>query len=249
VRVSREASTTAEYTVADQQRMQRARRYFAWQARMALQQAGQRIIEIGCGLGNFTEYLLDREQVIALDVVDDCLEHLRGRFPGRANLQTRRLDVQDSAFLELRRERIDTIICLNVLEHVREDRLALEHMREVLEPGGRAIFILPAFESLYGPIDRNLGHFRRYSKTRWRELAEASGLRVRESRYLNSVGMIGWWLNAKVLKKTEQSEGQIALFDSVIVPTLSRLERAIEPPFGQSIFTVLEKPSPGSVRR
>ena len=243
VGVSREAATTAEYTVADQQRMQRARRYFAWQARMARQQIGQRIVEIGCGLGNFTEYLLDREQVIALDVVDDCLEHLRQRFPSRANLETRRLDVQDPEFLELRRYRPDTVVCLNVLEHVRDDRLALEHMHAVLEPGGRAVFILPAFESLYGPIDRNLGHFRRYSKSRWRGLAEASGFRVKQSRYLNSVGLIGWWFNAKVLKKTEQSESQIALFDSVVVPALSRVEGSIEPPFGQSIFTVLEKPA------
>src|SRR5258708_7335019 len=202
--------------------MQRARRYFAWQARMAMQQIGQRIIEIGCGVGNFTEYLLDRDQVVALDVVEDCLDHLRQRFPSRANLETRCLDVQDASFLELRRYQPDTVVCLNVLEHVREDRLALEHMHQVLQPGGRAIFILPAFESLYGPIDRNLGHFRRYSKGHWRELAEAAGFRVMASRYLNSVGMIAWWLNAKVLKRTERSEAQIALFTSVFVPPLSR---------------------------
>jgi SAM-dependent methyltransferase len=239
--VLREVSTTAEYTVADQQRMQRARRYFAWQARLAAEQIGQRVIEIGCGLGNFTGHLLDRELVVAVDVVDDCLEHLRGRFPGRPNLETRRMDVQDREFRELRDFRPDTIVCLNVLEHVRNDRLALEHMHEVLEPGGRAVFILPAFESLYGPIDRNLGHFRRYSRGHWRELAEATGFEVRQSRYFNSVGLAAWWINARVLRKTEQSEGQIALFDALIVPPLSRLERWIEPPFGQSILTVLQK--------
>ncbi len=211
---------------------------------MAMQHVGRRVIEIGCGLGNFTEYLLEREQVVALDVVDDCLEHLRRRFPGRTNLETRCLDVQDPEFRELRRHRPDTIVCLNVLEHVRDHELALQHMHEVLEPGGRAIFILPAFESLYGPIDRNLGHFRRYSKSNWSHVASASGFRVAQARYINSIGFIGWWLNAKVLKKNEQSEGQIALFDSVIVPPLSLVERAIEPPVGQSIFTVLEKPAP-----
>jgi SAM-dependent methyltransferase len=224
--------------------MQAARRYFAWQARLATEQIGRRVVEIGCGLGNFTEHLLDREQIIALDVVEDCLDHLRGRFPSRANLVARRMDVQDPEFRELARYRPDTVVCLNVLEHVRDDRLALEHMHYVLDPGGRAVFILPAFESLYGPIDHNLGHFRRYSKGHWRALAEAVGFRIRQSHYLNSVGLIGWWLNAKVLKKTEQSEAQIALFDSLIVPPLSRLERWIEPPFGQSIFTVLEKPAP-----
>jgi SAM-dependent methyltransferase len=235
----REASTTAAYTVADQERMKRARRYFAWQAEMAKARIGRRVIEIGCGLGNFTQHLLDRDLILGIDVVDDCLEQLRLRYP---TVETRCLDVQNAAFRELKRYHADTVVCLNVLEHVREDGQALRHIHEVLEPGGRAVFILPAFESLYGPIDRNLGHYRRYSKAAWRALAAATGFHVALARYFNSVGFLGWWINAKILKKTEQSESQIAFFDSVVVPAMSRLENIIPPPFGQSIFTVLEKP-------
>jgi SAM-dependent methyltransferase len=237
----REASATAEYTVADQERMKRATRYFEWQAAMAKEQLGSRVIEVGCGLGNFTRHLLDRELVIALDVVPDCIAHLHERFPGARQLQAHCLDVQDPAFLDLARERPDSIVCLNVLEHVRDDLRALEHMHTVLRPGGRAVFMLPAFESLYGPIDRNLGHFRRYSKRGWHELAARAGFRVKLARYTNSVGFAGWWINAKVLRRTQQSEGQIALFDSLLVPVMSRTERWIQPPFGQSIFSVLEK--------
>ena len=237
----REATTTAEYTVRDQERMKRAQRYFSWQARMATAEVGKRVIEIGCGLGNFTEHLLDRDLVIALDVVEECLDRLKVRYPGKSNLEAQALDVQDQAFCALTRYRPDSIVCLNVLEHIRDDRAALENMNQVLEPGGRAVFILPAFEALYGPIDQNLGHFRRYSKAPWRKLAEYCGFRVKLSRYFNSIGFLGWWMNAKVFKKTEQSESQIALFDEVIVPPLSWLEDRVEPPFGQSIFTVLEK--------
>ena len=237
----REAVTTADYTVRDQERMKRAQRYFLWQARMATAQIGRRVIEIGCGLGNFTEHLLDRDKVIALDVVEECLEQLRERFPGRPNLESHLLDVQDEKFCELADARPDSIVCLNVLEHVRDDRTALQHMHRVLQPRGRAVFILPAFESLYGPIDENLGHFRRYSKGHWKSLAEQCGFKVVQSRYLNSIGFVGWWVNARILKKTEQSESQIALFDDVIVPPMSWVEDMIEPPFGQSIFTVLEK--------
>jgi hypothetical protein len=100
--------------------------------------------------------------------------------------------------------------------------------------------LLPAFESLYGPIDRNLGHFRRYSKRAWGKLAESVGFRVRHSRYFNSLGFLGWWVNARILRRERQSESQIELFDRFLVPVLSRLERMIEPPFGQSIFSVLE---------
>jgi SAM-dependent methyltransferase len=239
--VSREAFATAEYTVADQERMKRATRYFEWQAAMAEEQLGQRVIEVGCGLGNFTQHLLDRELVIALDVVPDCIAHLQKRFPGARQLQAHCMDVQDPAFLDLARERPDSIVCLNVLEHVRDDVRALEHMHAVLRPGGRAIFIVPAFESLYGPIDSNLGHFRRYSKSGWGELAARAGFRVKLARYTNTIGFLGWWVNAKVLRKTQQSEAQIALFDSILVPVMSRAEGWVEPPFGQSIFSVLEK--------
>ncbi len=236
----REASTTAEYTLLDQRLMRRATRYFAWQARLAKEQLGGRVIEVGCGTGNFTQHLTDRELVMGLDVVEGCVEQARARFAENSHLQFRCLDVQDSAFVDLKAQRPDSVVCLNVLEHVRDDRLALEHMREVLAPGGRAVFLLPAFESLYGPIDRNLGHFRRYSKASWRELAEGTGFRVALSRYFNSVGFFGWWANARIFRKESQSESQIELFDRVAVPVLSRLEGWVEPPLGQSIFTVIE---------
>ena len=240
----RQVVATAEYTVADQERMKRATRYFEWQAAMAKAQLGRRVIEAGCGLGNFTQHLLDREVVIALDVAPECVAHLRERFPEASHVRARCLDVQDEAFLDLTAERPDSVVCLNVLEHVRDDFRALRHMHAVLPTGGRAVFILPAFESLYGPIDANLGHFRRYSKRGWSELAQRAGFRVKLARYTNSIGFFGWWVNAKVWRKTEQSEAQIAVFDWLLVPVMSRAERMIEPPVGQSIFTVLEK-APG----
>jgi SAM-dependent methyltransferase len=237
----RDAATTAEYTLLDQRLMGRARNYFAWQARLANEQLGQRVIEVGCGAGNFTRHLIDRELVVGIDVVEGCVERARAGFAMHPNLQFRCLDVEDPLFCGLKSLRPDSIVCLNVLEHVRDDRLALEHMRDVLPTGGRAVFLLPAFESLYGPIDRNLGHFRRYSKRSWNSLANAAGFGVRLARYFNSVGFLGWWANAKILRKEAQSESPIELFDRAIVPALSRLESRIEPPVGQSIYTVLEK--------
>jgi ubiquinone/menaquinone biosynthesis C-methylase UbiE len=239
--MSREASTTAQYTMLDQQLMQKAERYFAWQAGLVLRETGQRVIEVGCGTGNFTRHLLDREMVMGLDVVEECVSQLRERLGNPGNVSAQVLDVQDREFLELKQARPDTILCLNVLEHIRDHRIALEHMHGVLAEGGRAIFLLPAFESLYGPIDENLGHFRRYSKSSWRTLVEAEGFRVKISRYFNFPGFFGWWANAKLFKKERQSAAQIEFFDSKVVPVISRVESWMEPPVGQSIFTVLEK--------
>jgi len=111
-----------------------------------------------------------------------------------------------------------------------------------LPSGGAAVLIVPAFGALHGPIDERLGHYRRYSKRSLAQAARDAGFRPRVLRYMNSVGFLGWWLNARVLRRTEQSTAQIRIFDSIVVPVLSRVERVIEPPAGQSILAVLVKP-------
>lgn len=237
-----EISTSTDYTVRDQLRMSKARKYFAWQSNMSARALKQRVLEVGCGLGNFTEFLVDRERVIGLDIDEECVRRHRQRFANRKNIRSLVLDALDPAFLDLKHERINSIACLNVLEHISDDRLMLQRFQEILPPSGRVVLIVPAFKALYGPIDKNLGHYRRYTKESLRRTAEAAGLQATDLRFMNFVGFFGWWLNARVLKREEQSDGQIALFDSVIVPVMSRAEAAIEPPVGQSIFAVLEKP-------
>jgi SAM-dependent methyltransferase len=231
----------AGYTVRDQRRMQVASRYFQWQYDLAKERIGRRVLEVGCGVGNVTSVLQDRDLVVGIDVEPECVKERARRFSGKANIISACLDVLDPAFLELASYRFDSVVCLNVLEHVRDDAKALMHMRAVLEPGGSVILIIPAFESLYGPIDRNLGHFQRYSKRHLGELARSLGFDVAVAHYMNFVGFFGWWFNARILRRTEQSEDQIRLFDSCVVPILSIAERLVHPPCGQSIFAVLRK--------
>lgn len=230
-----------EYTVRDQERMEHAKRYFAWQSRLAAAHLGAKVLEVGCGLGNFTHHLLNRELVVGIDVESRCIDKHRRRFSGDSNVMSLCMDVQTPAFTELRKHKPVSIACLNVLEHVEDDSLALSHMNAVLPPGGTVVLIVPAFTSLYGPIDHLLGHYRRYTKQSMRKVAHRTGFRPRVLRYMNSVGFFGWWINARLRKQTEQSETLIKIFDSTVVPILSRIEDHIEPPIGQSIFTVLEK--------
>ncbi len=215
--------------------------YFAWQAKLALAPLGQRIVEVGCGIGNFTRMMLDREGVVGVDIDENCIARHRERFGANANVQSRVLDALDPAFAELKEFRPDSVVCLNVLEHISDDLATLRAFGNILPAGGRVVLMVPAFMALYGPIDRHLGHYRRYTKTSLRQTAEAAGLRPLSLRYMNTVGFFGWWVNAKLIPREEQSEGQIELFDKRIVPVLEKLEGAIAPPFGQSVFAVLEK--------
>jgi 16S rRNA A1518/A1519 N6-dimethyltransferase RsmA/KsgA/DIM1 with predicted DNA glycosylase/AP lyase activity len=111
----------SDYTVADQMRMTRAKNYFAWHSRLAARELGQRVVEIGYGLGNFTGMLLERELVIALDIEPECVAQLLRRYPDRNNLRAIAADVNDAGFARLAAERMDSCVALNVLEHIEDD--------------------------------------------------------------------------------------------------------------------------------
>jgi SAM-dependent methyltransferase len=239
--------SSSSYTLQDQTLMAQAKNYFAWQCRLVTGELGRRVVEIGCGIGNFSGMLLDREAVLALDLEPECVARVQERFGDHANLQVltcdwgvgdweRRVLPQLTAF------RADTCVCLNVLEHIEDDREALRRMSSILQPGGAIVLLVPAFPLLYGPIDKLLGHYRRYTRQSLRDLASAAGLRVATLHYMNAIGFFGWWANAHLFRREVQSEGQIGFFDRYIVPISARLEDGLKPPFGQSLLTVLRRP-------
>src|ERR1035437_388426 len=116
------------YTIADQERMAHATNSFAWQGRLVAPELGQRVIEVGCGIGNFTRMLLDRETVLAVDVDPGCVERLRQRYSNQPNLHAFVCEPDSAAFSDLARWRPDSCVCLNVLEHIEDDSRALEAM-------------------------------------------------------------------------------------------------------------------------
>jgi SAM-dependent methyltransferase len=221
--------------------MSRAVNYFEWQSRLAMAPLGRRVVEVGCGIGNFTRMIADRDRVIGVDIEPVCIEQHQARFRNQSNISSQVLDAMDPRFLDLKSESPDSIVCLNVLEHIEDDLGTLKAFASILPKGGKAVLIVPAFMALYGPIDKFLGHYRRYTCSSFAATAQAAGFHATELRYMNTIGFFGWWANAKIFQRTEQSEGQIELFDKRIVPVLEKLESWVTPPFGQSVFAVLEK--------
>jgi SAM-dependent methyltransferase len=219
-----------------------APRYFEWQASLVKPALGRRVVEVGCGTGNFTGHLLDRELVIALDIEAACVERVRERFPNRSNLHTVVTSPGNAEFGELARLSPDCCVCLNVLEHIEDDAGALRSMASIMQAGGRIVLILPAFPALYGPIDRNAGHFRRYTRRSVAAVAEEAGLTISVMRFMNFVGFFGWWANARVFRRTKQSASQIEFFDRWVLPATARIEGLLAPPFGQSLLVVLTRP-------
>jgi 2-polyprenyl-3-methyl-5-hydroxy-6-metoxy-1,4-benzoquinol methylase len=237
----------SSYTLRDQQLMSHATNYFAWQCRLVTRELGRRVVEIGCGIGNFTGMLLDREAVLALDIEPQCVAQVQSRYAAARQLEVLNCDWGGADWDDEVRYRVvdfraDSCVCLNVLEHIEDDREALRRMASVLQPGGVIVLLVPAFPALYGPIDKQLGHYRRYTRESMRQLADASGLEITSARYMNAVGFFGWWANSHIFKREVQSAAQIAVFDRCVVPAMSRLESMVAPPFGQSLIVVLRKP-------
>jgi SAM-dependent methyltransferase len=221
--------------------MAAARNYFAWQYRLAARDLGQRVVEVGCGTGNFTGFLLGRGSVIAVDTEPECVRRVCLRYPDQPNLYVECCGPPDADFLKLRRFEPDSCVCLNVIEHIGRDVDALVAMSSILPPAAPIILLAPAFEALYGPIDYQLGHYRRYTKRSLALAARSAGLEVVSARYLNLPGFFGWWANSRVFHRQSQSAAQISFFDRFVVPVTSLIEDIVPAAFGQSVLATLHK--------
>ncbi|MGH7612588.1 MAG: class I SAM-dependent methyltransferase [Gemmatimonadales bacterium] len=220
-------------------RLAAAPRYNRWMFERLRPWLGDRVLEVGSGIGNLSEFLLDRSRVVLSDTDPGYLERLRQRFAGHAHVAVVALRLP-TFHAELAREQFDTIICLNVLEHVREDRLSLAALYRLLQPGGRLILLVPALPTIYGTLDRALGHFRRYTPAELRTKYAEAGLRMRHLEYFNLAGIPGWWFAGRVLKRDLIPAASLRWFDALV--PLFRLERLLPWRIGQSVIAIGERP-------
>jgi SAM-dependent methyltransferase len=203
---------------------------------------GSRVLEVGSGVGNQTRFFADKERVVASDIEPHYVHELRNRFESQANVRVAsfRFPLTPADRADLEAERIDTIVCLNVLEHIEDDLGTLEDFCRILQPGGHLALIVPALAALYGTLDENLRHYRRYEKGALATLVARAGFAVDRIRFLNRPGVFGWWLNSRVLKRRVLPRRQLGAF-KWIMPLLKAEEKA-EPSFGMSLLVLARKP-------
>ena len=202
---------------------------------------GQRILEVGSGVGNQTRYFVERERVVASDVEAHYVRELGARFGGRSNVRiaSYRFPLSNGDREALRAEAVDTIVCLNVLEHIEDDAGTLRDFAAVLSPEGRLVLLVPALGSLYGTLDVHLGHYRRYEKEPLEALVKASGFAIDQIRFLNRPGAFGWWLNSRLLKRKVLPKGQLGAFKGLL--PLLRSEEKSPPSFGMSLLVLAHR--------
>ena len=236
----RYTQTQKRYAADDLETMSEARNYQAHVFDLVRPFVGAAVLEVGCGIGTMTSQLLDHaERVVCIEPNLNCATRARETLAGIDRVAIRVCHLEECSRAELQEQRFDTVVCVNVLEHIEDDVRALGLFRDVVaDIGGRVLIFVPAIQRIYGPHDAALGHHRRYSKQTLRAAFGAAGLDVVAMRYTNPIGLLGWMYNLYVTGNTEHTTGQVRLFDRFVAPWALPLERVFVPPIGLSLFAV-----------
>lgn len=236
--VSDDVYTEDDYGSQILARLSRAPRFTEWMADTLKPHVGQEVLEIGAGIGNLTLHLTPRRIYHTSDINPLYLSGLEKLQQTRPYLDTGFTDVTMSESFPKDR-RFDTVICLNVIEHVDDDVAALRNIHEALSDDGRAVVLVPRYPALMGTLDEVLGHHRRYTHASLTKLAEDAGFKLTEMLEFNRAAVPAWWLNGRVLRRRRFSLFQMKALN-LTVPLLRHLDRFRFLP-SLSLIAILEK--------
>jgi glycosyltransferase involved in cell wall biosynthesis len=222
-------------------RLARAPRFNRWMADVIRPYCGSMVLEIGSGVGNLSRALLPRSKYVASDVNPLYLETLSNLAAERPYFQSSYCDINDLSTFPVSDGGYETVICLNVIEHVQDDRNSLMNIKSVLSESGHAIILVPQGPWNYGTLDEVLGHHRRYTVSTLTKLAHDCGLEIAHLIEFNRTGTIAWYLNGKILKRKRVGIGQIFVLN-VITPIMRRIDNLLPvPPL--SLIAVMRRPA------
>lgn len=220
--------------------------YSTWMYHKYEKYVGKRVFDVGAGMGRMVRYYIDKcEMVVATDIFQNQVDYMNERFESYSNFKAEMCDIMTDD-LSGYREKFDTVICINVLEHLEDDLQAVKNMKDMICEGGHVILFVPAFQKLYCQLDKNVSHYRRYDRGVLKKLAAECDMEVVKNGYFNALGIIPYYLKGK--KKIKEGESfstglnennsKLYNFASKI---LEPIEKVIPPLFGISEVIILKK--------
>ncbi len=232
----------------DLESMLNAQKYYSWVARMFGDHIGKNIVEVGAGTGSFTKHLLERkpQSLTLVEPSVDMYPHLQKRVKSLAKLapettiQTHNGSLKD--IQKTLKTKPDTIIYVNVMEHIEDDADEIKLAYKLLKPGGTLLIFVPALQRLLGSFDKQVGHHRRYHKKDLIAKHDDAGFVIEKAHYVDMLGITPWWLSFRVLKRKKLNQSVVRLYDNLAVPVISTLEGAVTPPIGKNLISVARKP-------
>ena len=235
------------YTGRELEAMAAASNYHRWILAVFKPFLGRHLVEVGAGLGSFSELILGQHPCETLSLVepsDEMHRELAGRtWPTQTTTQvdTYHANFIDAASLIKAKQTPDSVIYVNVLEHIAEDEIELQAVHQTLSDNGRIFLFVPALQWLYGSFDERVGHVRRYSKRQLEEKLARSGFKILQSSYFDLAGVAPWWIKYRLLKSATMGQRGVRFYDRFIVPAARRIESAAAPPIGKNVIVVAQK--------
>lgn len=221
--------------------MDKCRTFCSWMFDQIKEYIGNSVLETGCGIGTLTSYMLGKDRLVCSDIdpffqeiVNRKYGHLKGVSVSHVNLSSK-ADYNSSGVP------FDTVICMNVFEHLQDDQAALECVYEALEPGGKAIILVPQHPSLFSKLDTSVGHFRRYTVAELSEKVSKAGFEIVVTRQFNRFASLGWFVSGKLMGATKVNPGQIKLMN-MLMPIAKLVEHLSFWP-ALTLIMVAQKPA------
>lgn len=243
--LSRKRETS--YPGTELEAMSAASNYHRWILEIFKPYLGAHLVEVGAGMGSFSELILSRHVCETLALVepsdsmyDQLVAHVR-RLHTDVKVDTYHSTFVEAAEVIRTRHAPDSIIYVNVLEHIADDEGELDAVRLTLSECGRVFIFVPALQSLFGKFDERVGHLRRYSKPELEEKLRRSGFRIIRSSYFDFPGIAAWWLKYRLMKSDTMELGAVRFYDRFIIPTVRRIESLITMPIGKNVIAIAEK--------
>lgn len=235
------------YTGRELEAMSVAANYHNWILDIFKPHLGRHLVEVGAGLGSFSELILGRHDCETLSLVEpsrDMCEQLRVRASQMPPIP--RVDVYQGSFAEAAglisaKHLPDSVIYVNVLEHIEDDEGELAAIHNTLSAQGRVFIFVPALAWLYGAFDERVGHVRRYTKNDLEARLHRAGFKIVVSSYFDLAGVAPWWIKYRLLKSSKMQAEAVRFYDRYIVPSARRFEALIKPPIGKNLIVVAEK--------
>ena len=237
-------SSQVEYVGKDLEAMDFAVAYHRWILELMKPSLGRHIVEVGAGTGSFSELLLTtKPRSLGMVEPSAMFGALRSGLRSQATSSTLTFyhDVFANVASDIHRNGPpDSIVYVNVLEHIEDDVEELRIVRATLEMGGRIFVFVPAMPLLYSKFDRHIGHFRRYRRDELRTKLETAGFRVNELRWFDLPGILPWLLKYRLAGSLTMESGAVQLYDKLAVPLIRPIENLVRPPVGKNLFAVAE---------
>lgn len=233
-------SSDFAYSGTELEAVAEARNYYDWIIDSFASRIGARTVEAGAGIGTVSEQILNRarpDELLLIEPDAQNAQALEKRFQNDDRVQVRHGYLEDVA----PSLQVNSVIAVNVLEHVEHDSEFLAAARQALAPGGHVLLLVPALPAIFGSLDRAFDHYRRYTKTDLSRKLTAAGLEIENLYYLNMLGVAAWFASGRILHRTTLGRGQVRFYDRYVIPVLRQIESRFHPPIGQSILAIARK--------